>query len=294
MVTRSKTGSLKPKVHFNLFHNNQQKYALSILHQAHLQHCNSISNPSCTKLPAEFQQEEVLSDPVLYRRLTGSLQYLTITRPDIAFTVNTLSQHMQDPQSQHVFLLKRLLRYIKGTVDFGLPISKSNLQLTSFSDADWAGDPSTRKSTSGFCSFLGENLISWTVKKQHTVARSSTESEYRALAALTADVLWLRKLLDEFSIPQDTPTDIFCDNMSAIAFANNPVFHARTKHIEIDQKFVRDHILHNAIRILRNIVEGLEAARGIIAEKRCTTLQASLIVVISAFHAKPSLHLPIQ
>ncbi|PKU61897.1 putative mitochondrial protein [Dendrobium catenatum] len=154
---------------------------------------------------------------------------------------------MHQPLPKHYYLLKRLLRYIKGTLHFGLPITKTDLVLKSFSDADWAGDPLTRKSTTGFCSFLGDTLISWTVKKQKTVSRSSTESEYRALAALSSDIIWLRRLLTDFDIPQNYPTKLYCDNMSAIALANNPVFHSKTKHIEIDQKFVRDHIQHNRI-----------------------------------------------
>ncbi|PKU82566.1 Retrovirus-related Pol polyprotein from transposon TNT 1-94 [Dendrobium catenatum] len=229
---------------------SQTLYANSILQQAGLLNCNPTSNPTCTKIPDNPKPDAQLADPGVYRRITGSLQYLTLTRPDIAYSVNKLSQHMHNPEAQHIFLLKKLLRYIKGTIQFGIPITKSELVLKSFTDADWAGDPSSRKSTSGFCSFLGKTLISWTVKKQHTVARSSTESEYRALAALTADIIWLRRLLSDFGIHQTSPTEMFCDNMSAIALANNPVFHARTKHIEIDQKFIRDHIQQNHIRLL--------------------------------------------
>ncbi|PKU59828.1 Retrovirus-related Pol polyprotein from transposon TNT 1-94 [Dendrobium catenatum] len=157
---------------------------------------------------------------------------------------------MHQPQDVHVYMLKRLLRYINGTLIYDIPITKSKPILQSFSEADWAGDPVSRKSTSGYCSFLGNTLVSWTVKKQHTVARSSTESEYRALASLTADVIWLRRVLEDFGVPNKSPTDIHCDNISAIALANNPVFHARTKHIEIDHRFVRDHIQSNNIRLL--------------------------------------------
>ncbi|KAI0518628.1 hypothetical protein KFK09_006064 [Dendrobium nobile] len=233
----------------NSFFLSQAKYAASILDQANMLRCNPLANPTCTKMPTEFKTE-TQQDPVCYRRLIGSLQYLTLTRPDLSYSINLLSQYMHDPLPSHFYLLKRLLRYIKGTLDYGLPIIRSNLILKSFSDADWAGDPITRRSTSGYCSFLGDTIVSWTVKKQRTVSRSSTESEYRALAALTSDIVWLRRLLLDFGIPQDYPTDLHCDNMSAIALANNPMFHSRTKHIEIDQKFLRDHIQQTNIRLL--------------------------------------------
>ncbi|XP_020677070.2 uncharacterized protein LOC110095752 [Dendrobium catenatum] len=202
------------------------------------------------KQPKQLSSVDNLPDAATYRRIAGALQYLTITRPDIAHAVNTLSQHLQIPEQIHLYLLKRLLRYIKGTINYGLPISKSSLTLRTYSDADWAGDPVTRKSTSGFCTFLGSTIISWTVKKQTTVSRSSTESEYRALAAATADTIWLKRLLADFQISHDEPVSVFCDNTSAIALANNPVFHARTKHIEIDQRFIRDHIQQRTINLL--------------------------------------------
>ncbi|KAI0510265.1 hypothetical protein KFK09_010866 [Dendrobium nobile] len=222
----------------NQYFLSQPQYAKSILQQAGMSSSNSLANPNCTKLPQQFGNDPILSDPQNYRKITGSLLYLTITRPDISYSVNILSQHMHNPMPEHIYLLKRLLRYISGTQYFGIPITKHNLSLTSFSDADWAGDPLSRKSTSGFCSFLDTTLISWRVKKQHTVARSSTESEYRALAAASADLIWLRRILADFQVPLDKPTDLYCDNTSTIALANNPVYHARTKHIEIDHRFI--------------------------------------------------------
>ncbi|XP_020701862.1 uncharacterized protein LOC110113563 [Dendrobium catenatum] len=171
---------------------SQESYAISIIQQANLINCNSAANPSCTKLPAGHTMESAtLSDHTTYRKITGALQYLTITLPDIAYAVNMLSQHMHAPQEDHIFL-KRLIRYIKGTTDFGLPIMKLGLNLTNYSDADWVSDPITRKSTSSYCTFLDTTLVSWIVKKQTTISRSSTESEYRALAASTADTIWLK------------------------------------------------------------------------------------------------------
>ncbi|PKU87907.1 Retrovirus-related Pol polyprotein from transposon TNT 1-94 [Dendrobium catenatum] len=156
---------------------------------------------------------------------------------------------MHCPRNCDFQALKRLLRYIKGTIDFGLPITKGGLRLRTYVDADWAADSSDRKSISGFCTFLGHNLISWSVKKQTTVARSSTEAEYRSLSAATSDVLWIRRLAAEFGISSTGPTTIYCDNTSAIALAHNPVFHARTKHIEIDYHFISEHIKQGAIRV---------------------------------------------
>ncbi|XP_020689358.1 uncharacterized protein LOC110104543 [Dendrobium catenatum] len=180
---------IKIQKHSDKYFLSQSSYAESILSSVNLNNCNPLSNPSCTKLPDQMPDDAILSDPTTYRRVTGSLQYLTLTRPDITHAVNVLAQHLHDPTPQHSYLLKRLLRYIKGTVKLGLPILPGPLTLSTYSDADWAGDPNTRKSTTGHCTFLDNTLISWTVKKQNTVARSSTESEYRALAAATADTI---------------------------------------------------------------------------------------------------------
>ncbi|KAI0507419.1 hypothetical protein KFK09_013544 [Dendrobium nobile] len=233
--------------HPNYLFLSQSNYISKLLEQTGLSKCNVISNPSTTKPPVDTPTDFLSTNSTHYRQITGSLQYATITRPDIAFAVNTLCQHMHSPLLQHFLLLKRLLRYLKGTKDFGLPIFKTNPKLTTFVDADWASDPHTRRSTSGFCTYLGNNLISWTVKKQQTVARSSTEAEYRSLASAAADVIWLRRILSDFQISLQEPTVLHCDNTSAIALANNPVFHARTKHIEVDCHFIRDHIQRGEI-----------------------------------------------
>ncbi|XP_020698260.1 uncharacterized protein LOC110110938 [Dendrobium catenatum] len=228
---------------------SQKSYAVSILQQAGMMNCKALANPTCTKTPSDIKPDVLLSDHITFRRITRSLQYLTLTRPGIAFAVNVISQHMHNLLPTHCYLLKRLLRYIRKTLDFGLPVTKSDLQLRSFSNADWARDPSTMKSTTGHCTFLGKTLVSWAAKKQTVVARSSTESEYRELAAATADLIWIKRLLTNFNITQDSLADLFCDNTFAIALANNPVFHTRMKHIEIDQRFIRDQIHHNNIRL---------------------------------------------
>ncbi|XP_042017572.1 uncharacterized mitochondrial protein AtMg00240-like [Salvia splendens] len=142
----------------------------------------------------QLQQEESepLTDPTAYRRLIGRLVYLCITRPDITFAVNKLSQFLSKPHTGHMLAGEHVLRYLKGTIGHGLYYSaKSDLSLSNFSDADWAACPDTRRSISGFCLFLGTSLISWRSKKQHTVSRSSAEAEYRAMVVACCEVVWI-------------------------------------------------------------------------------------------------------
>ena len=144
-----------------------------------------------------------------------------------------------------------LLRYLKSNPGQGIFLSATpSLQLRAFSDADWAGCKATRRSVTGFCIFIGDSLISWKAKKQNIVARSSTEAEYRAIASVTCELMWLRHLLHDFGIKQQEPNLIFCDSQSAILLASNPTFHERTKHIEIDCHFIRDKIIDKTIKLL--------------------------------------------
>ncbi|XP_019179610.1 PREDICTED: uncharacterized protein LOC109174833 [Ipomoea nil] len=182
-------------------------------------------------------------NPTQYRRIVGALQYLTITRPDLSYAVNRLCQFMHSPTDEHCLLVKRVLRYVKGTLDYGLRISSSaSSTIHAFSDSDWAGCPVDRKSTSGYAVFLGDNLISWLSRKQRTVARSSTEAEYKALADVVAEVTWVVSLLRELGLHSGQPSTLWCDNLGATYLCTNPVFHARTKHVEIDYHFVRDKV----------------------------------------------------
>ncbi|PKU62268.1 Retrovirus-related Pol polyprotein from transposon TNT 1-94 [Dendrobium catenatum] len=213
---------------------SQAHYAAKLLNTAGLTDCKRAPSPMAPVSKHSIRNTQLFPDPSLYRCLAGSLQYLSITRPDIAFATNRVCQHMQNPTIQDYQDIKRILRYVKGTISFGLPIITGELQLHSYTDADWASDTTDRKSVSGFYNFIGPNLISWSVKKQITVAKSSTEAEYRALSTDISEVLWLRRLAAELQIEQKLPTPVHCDNISAIAIAKNPVFHARTKHIEID------------------------------------------------------------
>ncbi|KAB2612930.1 hypothetical protein D8674_035246 [Pyrus ussuriensis x Pyrus communis] len=187
------------------------------------------------------------NNPTMYRSIVGALQYLTFTRPDIAFSVHQVCQFMQAPMNSHFTAVKRILRYLKGTMHLGLTYSKGDLSLKSFSDADWAGDPNDRRSTTGLVVFLGTNPISWSSKKQQTVSRSSTEAEYRALSSTAAELDWIQQLLAFLKVSVCSSPVLFCDNLSAIALSFNPVQHQRTKHIEIDVHFVRERVAKNKL-----------------------------------------------
>ena len=133
-----------------------------------------------------------LADPSIFRRIVGSLLYLTMTKPDISHAVHTVSQFVSNPHMPHLTAALRILRYVKGTLNHGLFYpSGASLHLTAYANAKWAGCPDTRRSTTGGCMFLGESLISWKCKKQTTVSKSSTEAEYRAMSSASAEIIWL-------------------------------------------------------------------------------------------------------
>ncbi|PKU77608.1 uncharacterized protein LOC110094798 [Dendrobium catenatum] len=213
-----------------------------------MSNCKPLLTPLPSKFPTHANLTLPFPQPEFFRKLVGSLQFITSTRPDIAFAINKLCQHMHNPQLLHFQLLKRVLRYLKGTITHTLFLPKTELILFAYSDSAWAGDQLDRKSTKGYCLYLGDALLTWSVKKQTTVARSSTEAEYRSMAATTTDIIWTRRLCEDFLLPQPT-TKLFCDNIFAMSIAFNPIFHARTKHIEIDHHFIRECIQANYIAI---------------------------------------------
>jgi len=156
---------------------------------------------------------------------------------------------MHSPCKLYWIAVKRVLRYLKGTIEFGLLYTPGTIAMHAYCDSDWAGNPDDRRSTTGYGVFLGSNLISWCSKKQSVVSRSSTEAEYRSMAQTTAELYWLRMLLQGLQITLSAALSLWCDNVSAIALASNPVFHSRMKHIEIDYHFVRKKVVNHDIQI---------------------------------------------
>nr|GEX14221.1 ribonuclease H-like domain-containing protein [Tanacetum cinerariifolium] len=195
-----------------------------------MQYCSPSKTPVDTESKLGSDGNHV-SDPTLYSSLAGALQYLTFTRPNISYVVLQISLYMHDPRDLHFTALKRILHYVRGTIDHGIQLHVSSTsQLTAYKDADWTGCPVTRRSTSVHCVFLGDNLLTLSVKRHVTLSRSSAETEYRGVANVVAETAWLRNLLLELHIPLSTATLIYCDNVSAVYLSTNPVQHQRTKH----------------------------------------------------------------
>jgi hypothetical protein len=211
---------------------SQRRYMLEILGRVGMTDYKPCTTPVDVN-PKLSADGPPASDPTDFRSLAGALQYLTFTRPDISYAVQQVCLHMHDPREPHLDALKRILRYVRGTLHMGLLVRPSAaLEMVVYSDADWAGCPDTRKSTSGYAVFLGDNLVSWSSKRQNTVSRSSAEAEYRAVANAVAEASWLRQLLSELHSPLRKTTLVYCDNISAVYMSSNPVQHQRTKHVD--------------------------------------------------------------
>ncbi|XP_019248334.1 PREDICTED: uncharacterized protein LOC109227589 [Nicotiana attenuata] len=211
---------------------SQESYTKEILKKFNMLECNPVNKPmeSGTKLSKFDEGEKV--DPTFFKSLVGSLRYLSCTRPDILFAVGVVSRFMEAPTSTHLKVTRRILRYLKGTINFGLFYSSSSdFNLMGFCDSEYAGDIDDRKSTTGFVFFLGDYVISWSSKKQSIVTLSACEAEY------------------ELNLPQIEATEICIDNKSAQALAKNPVYHDRSKHIDTRYHFIRECIAKKEVKL---------------------------------------------
>ncbi|KAJ9552385.1 hypothetical protein OSB04_016430 [Centaurea solstitialis] len=222
---------------------SQRKFTLDILKDSGMQGSRPSLFPIEQNLKIDQDESQPKVDANQYRRMIGRLLYLQATRPDIAYSVNVLSQFVADPRQNHLDALTRILRYLKATPGQGIILPRTGgTILSAYSDSDWLGCPLTRRSRTGYLLLLGGAPISWKTKKQSVVSRSSAEAEYRATATTVSEVIWMRWLLKELDVEQREPTTLFCDNQAARHIANNPVFHERTKHVEMDCYFVRERV----------------------------------------------------
>ncbi|XP_071688419.1 uncharacterized mitochondrial protein AtMg00810-like [Rutidosis leptorrhynchoides] len=228
---------------------SQQKYTMDLLKKNGVLNCRPYKLPLDPNIKLQADLGTPLKDPELYRRLIGKLIYLTITRPAICYSVQLLSQFMQSPTSVHHQAAIHLLRYLLLAPAQGILLAnKSTVELNAYCDSDWASCPMTRRLTTGYCILLGDSPMSWKSKRQSVVSRSSAEAEYRAMALTCCEVTWLVSLLKDLGLKDLGPVDMYCDNQAAIHIAANPVFRARTKHIEVDCHFIRDQVKKGVIK----------------------------------------------
>lgn len=228
----------------------QSSYAAKILETAGLTGCNSSATPMEPRLKLSKVSSAPSIDATMYRSVVGSLRYLVNTRPDLSYSVGFISRFMENPTTEHLAAMKRVLRYVAGTLHFGCHYKrKKDPQLVGYTGSDLAGDIDTRKSTSGILFFLGDNTITWQSQKQKIVALSSCEAEYIAATTGACQGIWLARLLAELKGEEDSAVTLKIDNQSAIALSKNPVFHYRSKHIDIRYHFIRECVEEDRVKL---------------------------------------------
>ncbi|MFS7939138.1 putative RNA-directed DNA polymerase [Helianthus anomalus] len=234
---------------------NQRKYCLELLSEFGYLGCKPVNTPvelSHVINKKVSEDTRVLNDITNYQKLVGKLIYLSLTRPDISYTVQYLSQFMHKPLVVHLEIALRLLRFLKLCPGKGILFNKdSSLDLVCYTDSDWAKCLDTRRSVTGYCVLFGNCLVSWKSKKQSVVSRSTGEAEYRAMCSATCELVWIVNLLDELHVKCELPIKVCCDSSAAISIAANPVFHERTKHFEVDLYYLREKVAAGFINTVK-------------------------------------------
>ncbi|CAL9003639.1 unnamed protein product [Prunus brigantina] len=230
----------------------QRKYAQEVLDRFNMGQCNSVHNPMVPGFKLTRDEGGAKVDNTLYKQMVGSLMYLTATRPDLMYTVSLIRRYMEHPTETHLLAAKRILRYVKGTIDFGVFYKKGgDGELIGYTDSDYAGDQDDRKSTSGYVFMMNSGAVSWSSKKQPVVTLSTTEAEFIAAASSTGQVVWLRRILSCLNLRQIGPTVVYCDNVSTIKLSKNPVMHGRSKHIDVRFHFLRNLVKDEVVELLQ-------------------------------------------
>ncbi|RVW12247.1 Retrovirus-related Pol polyprotein from transposon RE1 [Vitis vinifera] len=221
---------------------SQRKYALDLLQEIGMSGCQPINTSIEEGLKLCVEPNQVSTDKGRYQRLVGRLMYLAYTRPDLAYALSVVSQYMHNPREQHMNAVMRILRYLKNAPGKGILFAKNidHQSIEVYTDADWVGAVDDRRSTSGYFTFVGGNLVTWKSKKQNVVARSSAEAEFRGMALGLCEALWLRLLLQDLGYLSRQPIRLFCDNKAACDIAHDPVQLDRTKHVEMDRFFIKE------------------------------------------------------
>jgi hypothetical protein len=229
---------------------HQSKYAKSLLTKFGLEDCNPVAIPLTVGEKLKKEDGSEPADEGLYRRIVGSLLYLTATRPDLMYSASLLSRFMSCPTKKHMGIARRVLRYVQGTLDYGIEYTRGkSATLIGYCDADWGGSEDDSRSTSGYAFSFGSGVFSWASVKQSTVALSTAEAEYVSASEATAQAIWLRFVLEDFGEMQAEATPLYCDNMSAISMAKNPVFHQKTRHINRRYHFIRESLKEGLINM---------------------------------------------
>lgn len=219
----------------------QKKYAQEILEKFKMADCKEIGTPLEPGMKLCKDINGVTVDSSFYKQLLGSLMYLTFTRHDLMYGVSVISRYMDIPTKMHLNAAKRILRYVKGTIDYRvLYNSQRGSDFVGFIDSDYAGDIDDRKSTSGHVFMLNYGAITWSSKKQQIVTLSTIEAEFVATASCACQAIWLRRMLKALGDKQEGSTIIFRDNIFAIKLSGNPVMHGRSKHIDVRFHFLRN------------------------------------------------------
>lgn len=236
---------------------DQQVYVNDKLKQFDMIQCKTSSTPEASEKLTKVTSTTEVKNEKEYRSIVGSLIYASIsTRPDITHAVNMVSRYMHEPGQQHMIAAKRVLRYLSDSSDYGLlykcnvnKYTNNEVNIVGYCDADWGGDIDDRKSTTGYCIYVNECLVSWNSHKQPTIALSSAEAELMSACDVIKEIMWIKQLLCEMKCEVNTPIIVNIDNQSAMKIAENDIDHGRTKHIDIKYHFIKQHIKDKTIQL---------------------------------------------